>query len=143
MTTDPFKALEGVVLPIGGPKGSGLAMMMDIFGGLLTGSSFAGGVNDQHTDLDKPQGVGHWILVFKPEVFLDSKEAYLERMDTLMDAVRNSEKAAGVERIYTPGEIEAMRFQQSGEQGMELTRSEISALHNIAVEWGSTERLVW
>lgn len=43
---DPVAALKGVMLPIGGPKGSGLAVMMDIFGGLLTGSSFAGDVND-------------------------------------------------------------------------------------------------
>lgn len=142
MTTDPLKALEGVVLPIGGAKGSGLAMMMDIFGGLLTGASFAGGVNDQYKYLDKPQGVGHWFLVFKPEIFLDSKEEYLKRMDTLLDTVRNSEKAAGVERIYTPGEIEEIKFCVRREQGLEFTLSEIDALHDLAIEWGSTERLV-
>jgi len=38
-TTDPKAALAGVVLPIGGPKGSGLAMLMDIFGGVLSGAA--------------------------------------------------------------------------------------------------------
>ncbi|KAF5855682.1 hypothetical protein ETB97_008617 [Aspergillus alliaceus] len=71
-TTDPVAALDGgVVLPIGGPKGSGLAMMMDIFAGVMSGSAFAGGVNDQYTEMSRPQGVGHWFLVFRPDVFLD------------------------------------------------------------------------
>ena len=48
-TTDPVAALEGgVVLPMGGPKGSGLAIMMDVFAGVMSGSAFAGGVHDQY-----------------------------------------------------------------------------------------------
>jgi LDH2 family malate/lactate/ureidoglycolate dehydrogenase len=45
-TTDPAAALGGVVLPIGGYKGSGLAMLMDIYGGVISGAAFAGGVGD-------------------------------------------------------------------------------------------------
>ena len=40
-TTDPSEAVKGVVLPIGGPKGSGIAMALDIFSGLITGAGFA------------------------------------------------------------------------------------------------------
>ena len=58
-TTNAEEALKGVVLPIGGPKGSGLVMMMDIFGGVLSGAAFAGGVNDQYKNLDEPQNVSH------------------------------------------------------------------------------------
>ena len=54
-TTDPVEALKGVVSPIGGPKGSGIAMMMNIFGGLLTGSASAGDVKDQFSDFENPQ----------------------------------------------------------------------------------------
>ena len=43
-TDDPGKALKGVMLPMGGPKGSALAIMMDVFSGVLSGSAFAGGV---------------------------------------------------------------------------------------------------
>jgi LDH2 family malate/lactate/ureidoglycolate dehydrogenase len=46
-TTDPAKALEGVLLPIGGPKGAALSMMMHIFGGLFSGARFAGDVGNQ------------------------------------------------------------------------------------------------
>ncbi|KAL3432642.1 Malate/L-lactate dehydrogenase [Aspergillus tetrazonus] len=108
-TTDPEAALAGgVVLPIGGPKGSGLALMMDLFGGLISGAAFAGGVNDQYKNLEEPQNVGHWFLVFQPEIFLKGGSAELkERMDILLERVRQCERAAGVERIYTSGEIEA------------------------------------
>ena len=81
-TNDPVEALRGVVLPIGGPKGSGIAMMLDIFGGLLTGSAYSGDVRDQYQDFENPQGVGHWFMVFRPEMFLDSKEQYLQRKNS-------------------------------------------------------------
>nr|POF14357.1 l-sulfolactate dehydrogenase [Quercus suber] len=130
-TTDPEAALKGVVLPMGGPKGSGLAMMMDIFGGLLTGAAFAGGVNDQFKNLKNPQNVGHWFMVFKPAVFLDSDQELETRMDTLCDTVRSSEKAAGVDRIYTPGERSALMEAQRRAEGIPFTRSEVDALHEL------------
>lgn len=139
-TTDPSAAMEGNLLPIGGPKGSGLSMMMDIFGGLLTGASFGGDVYDQYKVLDKPQGVGHWFMVFKPDMFLDSKEEYMERMDTLFERVRSSDKAAGVQRIFTPGEIEHLKKEQQ-EDGVTFTRSEVDELHRVASEWGCTAKL--
>lgn len=110
---------------------------MDIFGGVLTGSSFAGDVHDQYKELDKPQGLGHWFMVFRPEMFLESKEEYLKRMDTLLERVRNSEKADGVERVYTPGEIEWEKAEEQRRDGILLTRQEVQALNELAVEWGS------
>ncbi|KAK8201404.1 hypothetical protein M8818_005872 [Zalaria obscura] len=140
-TTDPAEALKGVVLPIGGPKGSGLALMMDVFGGLLTGSAFGGGVIDQYKDLDKRQGVGHWFMVFRPEMFLDSREEYLERMDTLLERVRGCEKAAGVEQIFTPGEIEELKEKIQRDEGIPFTKGEIEALHELADNVGCKSRL--
>lgn len=140
-TRNPREALKGVVLPIGGPKGSGLAMMMDIFGGLLTGSSFGGRVNDQYKDVDKTQGVGHWFMVFQPDVFLDSRDEYVKRVDTLMSDVRNSEKAAGIERIYTPGEIEDLKADEQRLKGLRFTHSEIETLNHAAAEWKTNVRL--
>src|SRR5258707_10784269 len=67
-TTDPVEALKGVVLPLGGPKGSGLSMLMDIFGGVLSGAAFAGEVTDQYKVFDRPQNVGHFFLAMKPDL---------------------------------------------------------------------------
>lgn len=141
-TTDPHAALKGTVLPIGGPKGSGLAAVMDILGGLMTASAFAGDVHDQYSDITKPQGVGHWFMVIKPETFLSSRDEYLERMDTLLDRVRNCALAEGVSRIYTPGEIEADRQRAREKSGIPYTPQEIDALHEVASSLGCSARLV-
>src|SRR5207253_934054 len=61
-TTDPTEALTGVMLPIGSHKGSGLSMLMDIFGGVLSGVAYAGDVADQYKAFDRPQNVGHFFL---------------------------------------------------------------------------------
>lgn len=141
VTTDAEAALRGVVLPIGGPKGSGIAMMMDVFGGLLTGASFGGNVVDMNKSMDKPQGVGHWFLVFKPDIFLASSEEYFARMDELMTKVRGTDKASGVGRIYTSGEIEAEKERLNSVHGIPYMRSEIATLHRLAEASGCSERL--
>lgn len=142
-TTDPEAALQGgTVLPIGGPKGSGLAMMMDIFGGLMSGAAFAGEVNDQYQNLKEPQNVGHWFMVFKPDLFLDGGAVELhERMDTLMRTVRDSDKAAGVDRIWTSGEIEARMQMIRTRDGIPFTQGEVDVLHALADQVGATARL--
>ena len=142
-TTDPVAALDGgVVLPMGGPKGSGLAMMMDIFGGVMSGSAFAGDVNDQYKVMDKPQNVGHWFLVFRPEVFLDGGVAeFKQRMDVLLKKVRSSRLAEGFDRIYVSGEIEAKMEQERLQSGLPYTQAEIRILHELAKNAGVEERL--
>lgn len=142
-TTDPNAALDGgVVLPIGGPKGSGLAMMMDIFAGVMSGSAYAGGVNDQYKVMDKPQDVGHWFLVFRPDVFLDGGiDEFKKRMDVLAKAVRESKKAEGFDRIYVGGEMEAELEAKRRAEGIPLTQGEIDALHKLASELSLKERL--
>src|SRR6202158_2636430 len=62
-TTDPNAALEGGVMqPIGGPKGSGLSMLMDVLCGVITGAGCAGDVGNQFLDFERPQDVGHFLL---------------------------------------------------------------------------------
>ena len=110
-TTDPEAALSGgTLLPIGGAKGAGLSMMLDILCGVLTGAQFAGGVGDQYKRFDRPQGVGHFILVMRPDLFLPADQV-AARMATLVATVKANPKAAGIDEIYMPGEIEARREQ--------------------------------
>src|SRR3546814_11596157 len=74
-TTDPNAALEGgVVLPIGGPKGSAISMLMDILGGVISGAGSSGGVRNQFLDYDEPQNVGPFFLALTPDLFIRSEE---------------------------------------------------------------------
>ncbi|AEO64468.1 uncharacterized protein THITE_2041129 [Thermothielavioides terrestris NRRL 8126] len=133
-TDDPEKALQGVMLPMGGPKGSALAIMMDVFSGVLSGSAFAGGVTGPY-DMSKPGDVGHFIIALKPDLFM-SLEEFKQRMDILYQRVVGSDKMEGVERIYFPGEIEQLTEARRLKEGIPFVQSEIDALDAEAERLG-------
>jgi LDH2 family malate/lactate/ureidoglycolate dehydrogenase len=133
-TDDPASALEGVMLPMGGPKGSALAIMMDVFSGVLSGSAFAGHVTNPY-DPSKPADVGHFLVAIKPDLFMSIDE-FKARMDYLYDRVRNSDKMAGVDRIFFPGEIEQLTKDDRLKNGIPLVEAEINALNKEAQRVG-------
>jgi LDH2 family malate/lactate/ureidoglycolate dehydrogenase len=134
-TDDPAAALEGVMLPMGGPKGSALAVMMDVFSGVLSGSAFAGHVTGPY-DPSKPADVGHFLVAIKPDLFMDLED-FKARMDYLHQRVVGSDKAAGVDRIYFPGEIEQLRMEERMKTGIPFVEAEIKALNAEAERVGS------
>lgn len=134
-TTDPTAALQGVVLPIGGPKGSGLSMLMDIFGGVLSGAAYAGDVGDQYKAYDRPQDVGHFFLAMKPDLFV-SMAQYRARMDTLVERIRACPKAEGFDEILLPGEPEAREEQKRRRSGIPYGEGELDALYEEAARAG-------
>ena len=127
VTDDASAALKGVMLPMGGPKGSALAIMMDVFSGALSGSAFAGGVTNPY-DPSKPADVGHFIVAIKPDLFMDMEE-FKSRMDYLYQRVVSSEKAAGVDRVYYPGEREILEEKKRRMEGIAFTYGEIEGLN--------------
>ncbi|KAI0405903.1 Malate/L-lactate dehydrogenase [Xylaria palmicola] len=139
-TDDPDAALGGVMQPMGGPKGSGLAIMMDVFSGVLSGSAFAGHVTGPY-DPSKPSDVGHFLIAIKPDLFL-SLEDFRERMDYLYQRVTGADKAAGVDRIYFPGEIEQLTQEEREKTGIPLVQAEIDALNEEAARVGKPALVV-
>ena len=142
-TTDPKAADTGVVMPIGGYKGSGLAMLMDLFGGVIAGAGHAGGVGNQFSDFDKPQDVGHFFLAMKPDLFVSIDE-YRARMDRLVMAVRGAPRAEGFDEILMPGEREARLEQARRVTGVQVGPVELQSLDTAAkavgvapIEWSA------
>jgi LDH2 family malate/lactate/ureidoglycolate dehydrogenase len=129
-TDDPSAALEGVMLPMGGPKGSALAVMMDVFSGVLSGSAFAGHVTGPY-DFSKPADVGHFFIAMKPDLFVSAAE-FRERLEYLYQRVVGSEKMAGVDRVYFPGEIEQLNQKDRETNGIPFVQAEIDALNDEA-----------
>lgn len=134
-TTDPTRALQGVVLPIGTYKGSGLAMMMDLFGGVLSGAACGGDVADQYKVYDRPQDVGHFFYVMKPDLFVP-KADYEARMDKLVTRVRECPRAEGFDEILMPGEPEARIEAQRRREGIPYAASELAMLQDEAKKAG-------
>jgi LDH2 family malate/lactate/ureidoglycolate dehydrogenase len=140
-TTDPTAALGGVVLPIGGYKGSGLAMMMDIFGGVISGAGYAGSVGDQYKVFDRPQDVGHFFLAMRSDLFVPEAD-YHDRMDTLMQRVHDCPKAEGFSEILIPGEPETRHEALRRRQGIPYSAGEVAALQAEAERAGVAPLIV-
>lgn len=130
-TTDPAEALKGVVLPIGGPKGAALSLMMDLLCGVLTGAAFAGKVGDQYKAYDRPQNVGHFILAIRQDLFVSAEE-FRNRMDTLVGTVRANPLAEGFSEILMPGEPESRMEAVRTAEGIPYRRADLQPLIDIA-----------
>jgi LDH2 family malate/lactate/ureidoglycolate dehydrogenase len=105
-TVDPHAALKGLLAPIGGYKGYGIGLAIDLLCGVMTGSNygahFPGFLADNMTE---PTDVGSIFAAINVESFMDLAE-FKARMDKALTEVKTSEKAEGTKRIYIPGEIE-------------------------------------
>jgi LDH2 family malate/lactate/ureidoglycolate dehydrogenase len=134
-TTDPAEGLKGVVLPMGGPKGSGIALLMDIFGGVISGAAFGGDVGNQYLDFDRPQNVGHFLLAMKPDLFI-SRDEYESRMDSLVDRVRSCPTAEGFDEVMVPGEPEARKEALRLREGIPYNPAELGDLRKLAETQG-------
>ena len=106
-TTDAKKALSGVQLPIASFRGSGLAWMVDILSGVLTGSNHAGRVRDPFDDFSGPQNVGHLFIVFKSNLFVKN---FNKRIKENVSKVKKLPKIKGIKEIVYPGENKSKRF---------------------------------
>ena len=102
ITTNANKALKGTQLPIAGYKGSGLAWMVDILSGVLTGSSHGGKTKDPFDDFSGPQNIGHLFLTINPKLFIGKN--FLKEMKENIALVKRLPKAKGFSSILYPGE---------------------------------------
>ncbi len=117
-TTDAKKALEGVQLPIAGFRGSGLAWMVDILSGVLTGGNHAGKVKDPFDDFTGPQNIGHLFIVFKSNLFVKN---YKTRIKKNIKIVKKLPKIKGVKNIFYPGENKLNRFKSNLKKNINIS----------------------
>jgi ureidoglycolate dehydrogenase (NAD+) len=114
-TSDPIAGRQGVLLPIAGPKGYGLTVVFEVLAALLSAAKFARGV-PHPSDSSTPMDVGHYFQAVSIGAFT-SVDAFKARVDELIQQMKSSQLAPGVEHIYLPGEIEfetRARFLQMG-----------------------------
>jgi len=134
-TTDPVAAADGLVLPVGGPKGYGLAFLMEVLSGLLTGAAFGPYIASLYKDLDKNQNVGQFFFVMRADLFEELKE-FKNRMDQMIREVRNIPAAEGFEKIYLPGEIELERTVERQTIGIPLSIHILNELEAVGRRYG-------
>jgi LDH2 family malate/lactate/ureidoglycolate dehydrogenase len=128
-TTDPKKALEGVQLPIAGFRGSGLAWMVDILSGVLTGGNHAGRVKDPFTDFSGPQNIGHLFFVMKPNLFVGN--SFNKRIKDNIKTIKKLPKIKNVKKILFPGESKFNRFKNNFKKEVSISKIVLKELDEL------------
>ncbi len=130
-TRDALAALEGSVLPFGGAKGYGIAMMIDMMAGVMTGAAFGPRIGDLYKTLDVPQNVGVFIHLVHAGAFQPA-EAFKRRMDEMIREIKANRPARGVEEVMVPGEIEARMAERRARDGIPLPVELVDQLDRLA-----------
>ena len=128
-TTDPKKALEGVQLPIAGFRGSGLAWMVDILSGVLTGGNHAGRVKDPFTDFSGPQNIGHLFFVIKPNLFVGN--AFNKRIKDNIQTIKKLPKIKGVKEILYPGQNKFNKLKSNLKKEISISKTILKDLEYL------------
>ncbi|MBP2230962.1 LDH2 family malate/lactate/ureidoglycolate dehydrogenase [Azospirillum agricola] len=118
-TTDAEAALDGAVLPLGGAKGSGLSMAIDILAGVLTGAGYGPTVNNMYDNWAEPQNVGHFFIAIDIERFMPLP-TFTERLGGFIDLMKAEPKAPGTLEILHAGEVEHRLEAARRRDGIEL-----------------------
>jgi LDH2 family malate/lactate/ureidoglycolate dehydrogenase len=137
-TTDHAAAIAGLLLPMGGHRGFGLALMWEVLTGVLSGNErFASRVTPL-ADLASPQSVGHFYLAVEPARAVTLAE-FTARVDALVTQVHASPPAEGVARVFVPGEQGYAAAARRAREGITVPReraSELAALGDeVGVRW--------
>ena len=137
-TTDPSGYPdEGALLPMGGHKGYGIAMFVEIITSVLLGcpTSTEKEVYSWCFDLDKPNNVSHSIIAINPNVI--GEDSFLpDRVQSFIDELHNAPKADGSDGITVPGEGMWNRYKKAEENGIELPDDVISEIRKIEEKLG-------
>ncbi|GCF95271.1 ureidoglycolate dehydrogenase [Enterococcus florum] len=119
-TTDPYE-VKGL-LPIAGPKGYGLMMMVDVLAGTLLGLPFGKQVSSMYTDLTEKRNLGQVFLMIDPKRFTDLDD-FKEKIDQMVEELHQTSPAPGVEKVLYPGELAQITYEKYMQQGIPIATS--------------------
>lgn len=133
-TTDPARAIDGLLMPIGGFKGVSLAMLMGMFSSMLSGAAYGTELGNME---DGPQAGqdGQFLMAINVAAFEDVP-TFKARVDAAIEQIHTSRRAAGVDRLYVAGEPEAERRLQYERDGIPLNRVTLGDIATTAQRHG-------
>lgn len=139
-TDDPDVAFKGFLLPMGGYKGLGLAYMVDILSGVLTGGAFLDGMKGMYKFPDDPSLTGHFMIAIQTEAVMSRAELE-ERMTAFVDKVKSSPMWAPSQEMLIPGELEHRIEKKRRAEGIPLPAALYDELVALGEELGAMSRL--
>lgn len=133
--TDPQKVSEGVLLPIGGHKGSGLAVVIGLLAGVLNGAAFGRDVVDMLSPGSQPTNTGQFVLALDVSRFMPT-DVFAAAVDRHLNDLRTSRRLPGVEAIRLPGEDRRRRRAERSAHGIALPPALVEQLDRLAADLG-------
>jgi LDH2 family malate/lactate/ureidoglycolate dehydrogenase len=128
----------GAHIPIGRHKGFGLALMVEILAGVMTGSGITKEVTSFVQDPKRPSNVGHFFMAINVAALMPIGE-FKARVDRLAREIKVFPRAKDVERIYVPGEMEYEEEEKAKVRGVVLDESTTNSLRALAQDLGLKE----
>ena len=116
-TTDPY-AIAGMH-PIAGPKGSGLAMIIDIFCSVLSGMPWGPHINAMYGQMEGRRELGHFLMAWDVSRWMPLDQ-FKQRLGEMLSEFSDLPPAKGFDRVYYPGQIEGLRRQQRRAEGIPI-----------------------
>src|SRR5271169_3875017 len=129
--TDPKRASEGFLVPIGGPKGYGLALMIGLLAGTLNGAAFGRDVVDYTVDSKTPSNTGQSIAAVDIAAFADV-QAFKEQVDEVWDVMKSSPTLPGVDEVRLPGEHSEQIYRERMAHGVPMSDTQRKVLDELA-----------
>lgn len=130
-TTDPRAALDGVLRPFGGHKGSGLAIAIEILAAALPGAALSHQITDMWVDPSSKMGTGHLMIAIAPAA-LAGLNHLPSRLQEFADRLHDASPAAGGSAPLLPGELEQRSAEEARINGVRLDVPTIEALEKLA-----------
>ncbi|MEE9273795.1 MAG: Ldh family oxidoreductase [bacterium] len=138
--TDPTRAAEGSLLPIGGHKGYGLNLIIGSLAGVLNGAAFGSAVIDFNADFKTPTNTGQVFFAMRPDLFRDMDDFRAE-MDLRIREIRDSTPVEGGGPVRIPGQMAQARGREMEEKGIPLSPPLLAQLREEAEGLGLADRL--
>ncbi|TEU16391.1 MAG: Ldh family oxidoreductase, partial [Anaerolineales bacterium] len=132
-TTDP-NVIAGMH-PIAGPKGSGLAMIIDIFCSVLSGLPWGPHINAMYGELDQPRKLGHFVMALDIKRLMPL-DLFKRRLDEMLGEFGDLAPAEGFDRVYYPGQIEGLRRRQRSIAGIPIDPGLYRELEALSKRFG-------
>lgn len=130
-TTDSAAALLGSVLPVGGAKGSGLAMMVELLCGALIADVTGDGIGDMYEDWTRPQRVSHLFIALDPDAWV-GRDTFARHIDGFAERVHGLPPAEGFDGVLLPGEVEDRKLDVARTDGVQLSATVAADLDAMA-----------
>jgi ureidoglycolate dehydrogenase (NAD+) len=132
-TTSPKEALDGFLLPIGGHKGYGLALLVDLFAGLLSDAAYLTHVKSWVDAPDEPQNLGHFFILLDTRK-LGSTQWLAQRMNDFAAILHDSPAADPARPVIVPGEIELEKMERQRRDGIAVDAATLALLREHAAK---------